>query len=70
LICLTLSWLLHDSMCYIIVVMSSLFYNVKKQRKTLEWVGMSFWLVLYIEHQNVWVGNYYYFITTTRPLWL
>jgi hypothetical protein len=33
LICLTFFGLLHDSMCYFIVVMSLLFYNVVKIKK-------------------------------------
>ena len=33
LICLTLFWLLHDSMCYFIVLMSSLLiYNVENSK--------------------------------------
>jgi hypothetical protein len=44
LLCLTLFGFLHDSMCYFIVLMSSLlFYNVEnsKNKEILEWVGVS-----------------------------
>ena len=51
-ICLTNFWLLRFHMCYFIVLMSSLiFYNIEnslKKRKTLEWVGVQTWLVLYM----------------------
>ena len=53
LICLTLFWLLHDSMGYFIVLVSSLIFhnleNSKKLEKLLnEKVCPNFWLVLYI----------------------
>jgi hypothetical protein len=45
LICLTLFWLIHDCMCYFIILMSSLlFYNVENTKntiKTMEWVDVS-----------------------------
>ena len=42
-ICLTISWLLHDSMCYFIVLMSLLFYNVensKNKEKSLVYLAI------------------------------
>ena len=50
LICWTLFWLLHDSVCYFIVLMSSLlFCNVENSKKIKKNSGMrcpNFWLVL------------------------
>ena len=53
LICLILFWLLLDSMCYFIVLMSSLlFYNVKNStnKEKLQWEGVLkiFWPAVYI----------------------
>jgi amino acid transporter len=52
LICLALFWLLHDSMCYFIVLMSLLlFYDVEnskdKEKSLNELVFLNFWPVVY-----------------------